>query len=118
MTRRNPQKLRLRLFDENADMVRLVVGRIGGYWRAKRAGCDLDDLMQAGLVGLWRATALFQRKKGIKFATFARPRVVGEILECLDSARYGKRLRSGNPLIDQSNFRRLPREDNSDDQDD
>jgi len=99
-------------------MVRLVVGRIGGYWRAKRAGCDLDDLMQAGLVGLWRATALYRKTHGATFATFARPRVVGEILECLDSARYGKRLRSGGPLIDQSNFRRLPREGDSDDHDD
>lgn len=100
-------------------MVRRIVLRIGGHWRAKLAGCDLEDLVQAGLTGLWRATAHFEPKRGIKFTTYAKLRVVGEVLDCLDTARYGKRLRTGRgPFVDQSRFRRLPPEENNDGQDD
>ena len=47
----------------------------------------LDDLIQAGLLGLIRAAELFQRQQGTPFEAFARPHIRGAILHHLrDSA--------------------------------
>jgi len=45
---------------------------------------DLDDLQQAGAVGLMQAAQRFDPSKGIRFTTFAMRRVLGE---CVDQIR-------------------------------
>jgi DNA-directed RNA polymerase specialized sigma subunit len=78
-------------------LVKWILKKLGP-WRARAAGCDRDDLFQAGLMGLWRATLTWDKRKG-SFATVAYLRIRGEMIECLDKARFGKH-RHGKPLID------------------
>lgn len=40
---------------------------------------DYDDLMQAGLIGLWKAAYNFDESKGFKFSSYAVPYIMGEI---------------------------------------
>lgn len=40
---------------------------------------DYDDLMQAGLIGLWKAAYNFDESKGFEFSSYAVPYIIGEI---------------------------------------
>jgi RNA polymerase sigma factor for flagellar operon FliA len=48
---------------------------------------DLDDLVQYGRIGLVEAAASFDPRRGIKFTTFAYPRIRGAILDGLARLR-------------------------------
>lgn len=96
-------------FADNQHIVYQIVRRLGGKWRAKLAGCEFDDLLQAGMIGLWRAILRYDATKGIKVRTLASKAIIGEVLEALDKARFGTRKRSHlAPKMDQSRYRRLP----------
>jgi DNA-directed RNA polymerase specialized sigma subunit len=102
-----PKAWHYRLFADNQFIVEQIFARIGGQWRCGIAGCERDDLLQAGLIGLWRAILRFDRKMGTQVRTLASKAIIGEMLECLDKARYGTRKRLKYPKIDQSQFERL-----------
>jgi DNA-directed RNA polymerase specialized sigma subunit len=95
------------LFAEHQWLVEWLLPRIG-VWRARKAGLARSDLVQAALLGLWRATYAWDPKRGA-FSTAAKQRMVGEVLDELDRARFGA-VRHGRPLVDQSAFARLPDE--------
>jgi DNA-directed RNA polymerase sigma subunit (sigma70/sigma32) len=90
------------MFDTHTHIVKLAISRLG-KWRFKYAGLEYDDVYSAGMVGLWRATLTYNKKVGTVFSTLAYKAIVGEILEAIEVARFGKRQR-GNTLIDQSKF--------------
>jgi len=54
-------------------LVRAIARRYGGR------GAELEDLVQAGALGLVRASSRFDPDRGIAFASFAAPAVEGEI---------------------------------------
>jgi RNA polymerase sigma factor (sigma-70 family) len=64
--------------------------------RLQSAGIDIavDELVQEGAVGLLEAAQRFDPDRGVKFATFARPRIMGAIkdyLRRLDRLNQGER---------------------------
>ena len=50
---------------------------------AQRSGCDYDDLIQVGCLGLIQASQRFQHTKGTLFHVFAKPHIRGAILHYL-----------------------------------
>jgi len=62
-----------RLVEAHLPLVRSIARRYAGR------GESLDDLVQAGAVGLVRASKRFDPKRGVAFATFVTPAIEGEI---------------------------------------
>lgn len=91
-----------KMFDDHMHIVKLAISRLG-KWRFKYAGLEYDDVYSAGLIGLWRAALTYNKKVGTVFSTLAYKAIVGEILEAIEVARFGRRQR-GKQLIDQSKF--------------
>jgi RNA polymerase sigma-B factor len=60
--------------------------------RYARRSEELDDLVQAGSVGLVKAAARFDTSRGVAFATFAAPTVEGEIRRHLRERGSGVRM--------------------------
>lgn len=58
---------------ENKGLVHLVVNKFKGR------GVDFDDLVQLGMIGLYKAMMNFDNGIGIKFSTYAVPMISGEI---------------------------------------
>lgn len=61
------------LAEENLGLVHLCANRFRGK------GIEYDDLYGAGCVGLVKASAAFDRNRGVKFSTYAVPVILGEI---------------------------------------
>jgi len=62
----------------HADMVRKIAYQI----KAKLpANIEIDDLMQAGMIGLLDASDKFQDNQGAQFATYAAQRIHGAIMD-------------------------------------
>lgn len=94
-------------------LVKELVLRLG-TWRAKMAGIEVEDLLQAGRMGLLLAARRYDPSKGLQFNTLARHAVMGQMLECIEKARFGKK-NSHKQLIDQSQFKRLQSHDSNED---
>ena len=63
----------IQLFLDNLDLVRKIVNKMNyGY-------ADDDDLIQAGLMGLYLASQRFNESFGVTFPVFAKHYIVGEI---------------------------------------
>lgn len=75
----------MNLAHEIPDLVRAVAAR---YLRAARSAPDRDDLLQAGCVGYLEAERGFDPSRGVKFVTYASPRVRGAILDHLRRADH------------------------------
>ncbi len=74
---KNP-KLREKLLQQYLPLVKSVAGRMAiGFPRS----VELDDLVSTGVVGLIEALANFDPKRGVKFETYAVPRIRGAILD-------------------------------------
>jgi RNA polymerase sigma-B factor len=69
-------------------LVRSIARRYAGR------GEELDDLVQAGSVGLVRASARFDPGRGVAFATYVGPAVEGAIRRHLSERRRGAQLPS------------------------
>lgn len=61
------------LVKENMGLVRSIALRFTGR------GCEFDDLMQIGSIGLLRAARSFDESRGCMFSTYAVPLIIGEI---------------------------------------
>src|SRR5574341_2000974 len=74
---KNP-KLREKLLQQYLPLVKSVAGRMAiGFPRS----VELDDLVSTGVVGLIEALGNFDPKRGVKFETYAVPRIRGAILD-------------------------------------
>lgn len=90
------------MFTEHLPLVKYTIKKMGS-WRAKFAGMELEDMLQAGTIGLWRAALTYDKSHGTVFSTLATKAIKGEILEAIEMARFGRRQR-GETLIDHSQF--------------
>ncbi len=62
-----------RLVEGNLKLVRSIAGRFSGR------GCDTEDLIQIGTMGLLKALKGFDESLGYSFSTYAFPLITGEI---------------------------------------
>lgn len=58
---------------QNLGLVRIVVKRF------MNRGCEYDDLMQIGSIGLLKAIKKFDSSFNVRFSTYAIPMIIGEI---------------------------------------
>lgn len=58
---------------ENLPLVRSIAHKF------KDRGCEFEDLMQIGIMGMMRAVSSFEADRGTAFSTYAVPLIVGEI---------------------------------------
>jgi RNA polymerase sigma factor for flagellar operon FliA len=69
-----------RLIVHYAPLVKFVAGRVGA---GLPSSVDPGDLVSAGVFGLIDAVERFDRERGVKFETFAVPRIRGAVLDGL-----------------------------------
>lgn len=100
-----PTAEQLALFAEHEEWVSYHVF-LFGRWRARKAGLEVADLLQAGRMGLWDAILTFDPSSGCKMATHCRKRIYWSLYEAVERARYG-RVRRNRPLVDHSLFAAL-----------
>ena len=62
-----------RLVEKNSALVYKIAHSFGGR------GCEFDDLVQIGSIGLLKAIRSFDESRGFAFSTYAVPLIVGEI---------------------------------------
>lgn len=71
-------EIREKLLTQYLPLVKSVAGRMAiGFPRS----VELDDLVSTGVVGLIEALGNFDPKRGVKFETYAVPRIRGAILD-------------------------------------
>lgn len=76
------QAARDRLIEHYAPLVKFVAGRIGA---GLPSSVDPGDLVSAGVFGLIDAVERFDPDRGVKFETFAVPRIRGAVFDGLRS---------------------------------
>ena len=59
---------------ENSNLIYSIASKLG-------SGQDMDDLFQAGCIGMMEAYKKFDASRGVKFTTFAYPYILGRISE-------------------------------------
>ena len=64
-----------KVIEENIGLVKQIVKRFNV------SKFDEDDLMQAGLIGLWKAAYHFDEERGYKFSSYAVKYILGSIKE-------------------------------------
>ena len=61
------------LVEKNMGLVYSIAGKFAGR------GCDREDLVQLGAIGLIKAVKKFDVSLGVQFSTYAVPMIIGEI---------------------------------------
>ena len=74
-------ELRRKLVVQYLDLVRYVVSKFGLHLQGKAHGLDYNDMVHFGVLGLLEAIERFSPSAGVKFETYAVPRVRGSILD-------------------------------------
>jgi len=77
---RSPE-LKRTLMVKYLDLVRYVAGRFAAQVKGRPQGLEKGDLMQCGMIGLLEAIDRYSPAQGVKFETFAAPRIRGAILD-------------------------------------
>jgi RNA polymerase sigma factor for flagellar operon FliA len=78
----NSEELREKLLEEYLPLVKSVAGRMAlGFPRS----VELSDLISTGVIGLIEALSNYDPSRGVKFETYAVPRIRGAILDELRS---------------------------------
>lgn len=67
--------------------------------RFRWAPVPFEDLLQAARLGLVKASARFDPSKGVSFATYALPVVLGEVRRLVEQARAVSGVRSARALV-------------------
>lgn len=69
------------MIKESEKLVYLSIKKITGSYTPKNInGYELEDIEQIGRIGLFKAYQKFNPELGIKFSTYAIPKITGEIL--------------------------------------
>ena len=96
-TQREVEDLRLVLKARNGDDVALdtLVRRYTGFVRLKAssyflAGGESDDLIQEGLIGLYKAVRDFRSDKDTSFRSFAELCITRQIITAIKTAKIGR----------------------------
>jgi RNA polymerase sigma factor for flagellar operon FliA len=83
---------------EMAERDKLVLAHLGlakavanGIGEALPAHVDPEDLIAAGILGLFKAADAFEPQRGVKFSSYARFRIRGEILDALRELDWASR---------------------------
>ena len=79
-TTRRDQSARDHLLVHYSPLVKFVAGRVGA---GLPSTVDAGDLVSSGIFGLIDAVERFEPERGLKFETFAAPRIRGAILDAL-----------------------------------
>ena len=88
------------LVTESLPAVRYLASRLASR---VPSGVDIDDLMQAGMIGLLQSADRFDPERGIKFQTFASRRIQGAMLDYLRSLDWKPRsVRSRNRVVEKA----------------
>ncbi len=74
-------ELKRKLVVQYLDLVRYVVSKFGLHLQGKAHGLDYNDMVHFGVLGLLEAIERFTPSTGVKFETYAVPRVRGSILD-------------------------------------
>ena len=78
----NSEELREKLLQEYLPLVKSVAGRMAlGFPRS----VEVSDLISTGVIGLIEALSNYDPSRGVKFETYAVPRIRGAILDELRS---------------------------------
>jgi RNA polymerase sigma factor FliA len=73
--------LKRRLVLQYMDLVRYVVSKFGLQQQGRAHGLEFDDVVHFGVLGLLTAIERYQPSQGVKFETYAVPRIRGSILD-------------------------------------
>src|SRR3989304_8484698 len=74
----NDAEMRDKLLQDYLPLVKNVAGRMAAGFPKS---VELNDLINTGVIGLIEAFKNFDPKRGVKFETFAVPRIRGAILD-------------------------------------
>ena len=69
----NSQKIRNEIVEKNMGLINFWVGRMKRSHLIPISGLEIEDIYQAGAIGLMRAVDRFDWKKGYRFSTYAIP---------------------------------------------
>jgi RNA polymerase sigma factor for flagellar operon FliA len=69
--------------DELVESCLRLVQRVAGEFASQHSGSSFDDLVGEGHVGLVQAAQKFEPERGVRFSTFAAPRIRGAIIDAL-----------------------------------
>lgn len=86
-----------KVIEENIGLVKKIVSRFNV------SRIDKDDLIQAGLIGLWRAAYNYDETKNVKFSTYSVKYILGEIKEELKKINMIKISRKYYRIINELN---------------
>lgn len=84
---RSPE-MRERLIMQSVPLVHYILGRMNIH---RGAGCEYEDLVHQGLLGLIDAVNHYDLKHGTRFSTYASVRIRGKILDYLRSCDWMSR---------------------------
>lgn len=85
---RNDQRARERLIESYAYLAKYVVDRLNF---SANGAAGYDDLIGHAIVGLIEALEKFEPERGLKFETFATPRVRGAVIDALRNLDWAPR---------------------------
>ncbi len=81
----------------NAHAVELIVNRYKGFVKARSnsyflVGADREDVIQEGMIGLYKAILSFNKERNVSFKTFAELCVTRHIISAVKSATRQKHM--------------------------
>jgi RNA polymerase sigma factor for flagellar operon FliA len=74
-------ELKRKLVLQYMDLVRYVVSKFGLQQQGRGHGLEYEDVVHFGVLGLLTAIDRFSPSQGVKFETYAVPRIRGSILD-------------------------------------
>jgi DNA-directed RNA polymerase specialized sigma subunit len=110
---RKPRKSDIALFERHLPYVQWCCQHYG-FWRATKCGMTHSDFFQQGAMGLWKAVLTYDKKKGVQFVTYARPKIMWALADGVEAWRFGRKWRPKYPAFDHSTFAELPMDDGTD----
>jgi RNA polymerase sigma factor FliA len=96
------QELRRRLVLQYLDLIRYVIGKFHlEFW--KNSFLERDDIFEFGILGLISAVDRYSADAGVKFETYAIPRIRGAILDEMRKLDWVPRsVRKNNRLVQEA----------------
>jgi RNA polymerase sigma factor for flagellar operon FliA len=95
-------------------LVKYVVARSGLTWSVRWQGLEPGDLVHSGVIGLLDAVDRFRPSMGVKFETFAVPRIRGAILDELRAVDWVPRSVRGRSRLAEQAIRQVSQETGGD----